>query len=482
MNNLSELEELAIKYCPVIYFSKDEKYMPASFEYLLDKFPIINKQNNQKIKPSVGIKENGECIWSGGPNPGQSPKYFLNIGESQGGDGYLGKPNPNNVLYGDPQSSKRYVHVYTLGEIKNEKTGTTFIDLVYGVYYCWNGTAESHAFDIEEIILRFQKQENDIDGKQFNPIYNDYPKFGGECNKNICGKYFLTRVFLSAHGNGMLYPTGFPNVEGKTTEIEFYKDPKLGQTCRPVIYSALASHAMYPTPGIQKRLFGFGNDFTAKDILWSPNRIALWSPAFILDKTENKLCGKSNVKIGTLSELDVSNKAKIEKPSDSLWLSYFNGVCGNENNNQTTIPFKGSLLNIVSSGDFYYKFQKGGADNMINSVMSNNTQTKIVIICFSITLLTIIYTLFFTYRENNKFQLFIPFVTFIGTITVSIGSLVMFAGGGVAPNTFGRLITEKSFRTLVVVGLSLFILIFYIILPIYFNRRIFTSKSKLKAA
>jgi hypothetical protein len=479
MNNLSELQELAIKYCPVVYFSKDEKYMPASFEYLLDKFPIIDQKSNQKINPTDGIKENGECVWVGGL---KTNNYMLKIGPFQGGDGYSGKPDPNNVLYGNPQSSKQYIHVYTLGEIKNEKTGTSFIDLVYGVYFCWNGTADYHAFDIEEIILRFEKQDNDFSYEQFNPIYNDYQQFGGECNENKCGKYFLTRVFLSAHGNGMLYPTSFPNVEGKTTEIEFYKDPKLGQTCRPVIYSGLGSHAMYPTPGIQKRLFGFGNDFTSKDILWSPNRIAFWSPAFIVDKIGDKLCGKANVKVGTLTELDIVNKTKIAKPSNSLWLSYFNGVCGNENNNQTTIPFKNSLLNIVSSGDFYYKFQKGGADNMINSVLSNNTQIKIVITCFSITFLSIVYTLFFTYRRNNKFQLFIPLITFIGSIAVSIGSLVMFAGGGVAPNTLGRLITEKMFRSLVIVGLGLFILIFYIILPIFFNKRLFSSKSELKVA
>lgn len=214
----------------------------------------------------------GKCIWSGGKI---TNNYILNIGPSQGDDGYPGKPNPNNILYGDPINFKRYVHVYTLGEIKNEETGTYFVDLVYGVYFCWNGTVDNHAFYIEEIILRFEKQQNNF-SDEFNPIYNDYNKFGGECNKNTCGEYFLTRVFLSAYENGMLYPTEFPNVEHKTTNIEFYNDPKTGQRCHPVIYSALASHAMYPTVGVQKRLFGFGNDITAKDTMWSSTRIALW--------------------------------------------------------------------------------------------------------------------------------------------------------------------------------------------------------------
>ena len=479
MTTLSEIEKLAIKYCPVIYFTKDEKYMPASFEYLLKNFPIIDKNNN--VIPAGEVKENGKCVWSqGNQDPKTSKKYLLNFGLNTGGDGYPGKASISNKLYGDPSNPKRYVHVYTLGEIKNESTGTTFIDLVYGVYFCWNGTVDNHAFDVEEIILRFQKQNNKFSTNQFKPIYNDYNTFGGKCNENSCGKYFLSRVFLSAHGNGMLYPTRFPNVEGNITDIEFYKDQKLGQTCRPIIYSAVKSHAMYPTTGIQKRLFGFGNDFTAKDILWNPTFISLWSPAFILDKNTNSCDSTTAIKPGIPVELDVEKEIKLPKPDDSLWFSLFDGVCGNILNNQTTIPFKPNLLNIVSSGDFYYKFQKGGADNMINSEISNSLQRKLVIICLFVTLISMVYALFFTYRRNSRFQIFIPLVTLIGTLTISIGSLIMFAGGGVAPSIFGQIISNKKYREYILFTLVVILSVFYIILPIIFNKHLLFNRHLLK--
>jgi hypothetical protein len=49
----------------------------------------------------------------------------------------------------------------------------------------------------------------------------------------------------------------------KPTEVEFEGD-------RPVVYSALGSHASYNKPGVVFRFFGFGNDITNKGLKWDP--------------------------------------------------------------------------------------------------------------------------------------------------------------------------------------------------------------------
>ena len=44
--------------------------------------------------------------------------------------------------------------------------------LIYSVYFCWNGTTAFHAFDVEEIILRFEKIDVNYDERYgYNSFY-----------------------------------------------------------------------------------------------------------------------------------------------------------------------------------------------------------------------------------------------------------------------------------------------------------------------
>lgn len=455
MSSLSEIQQLAIKYCPVVYFRKDEKYFPSSSNYLLKTFPLT--KNGVITDYKSVIKSGGDAIWSTGP---LSNEYFLDIGQTTGGDGYSGPPDQNNFLYGDPYNPIQYITAYTMGEIKNSSMNTSFIDIVYAVYFCWNGTVDMHAFDVEEIILRFQKNGYSNSSLGYNDInvniLNAY-------NAKSTTEYYLARVFLSCHGNGMLYPTKFPNKADDPTTIEF-----LPGTCRPILFSGRGSHAMYPTPGIQKRIFGFGNDLTDRDIMWKPNRIAFWDNAF-------NLSSSGELSIGTLSELDITNNVLIPEPNPSLYLSYLNGVCGNSENSQNLVPFKNGLLNVVTSGDFYYQFQKGGADNVLNYALTTDTQTVILKACTAAFCGTTGFVIFASvYPADDTGELvirsFIPFTAILMCISFFLTGLLALVGSTFNNEMFVNLISNGQVVLVSSVFLvTLFILGIVVVLPFALN-------------
>lgn len=396
---MANIPELVAAYAPHIYFSKDERYMPASFEYMVDKSKFIfnGKQlfkdsNGKTDKKAVAnkIKDEINGIFDGSPNliwdeGVKDNQLLLDLGDIQGADGYAGKPDPNNSLYGNPDSPVQYINAYTLGEI-TAADGTKFIDICYAVYFMWNGTVDYHSADVEEIIIRFQYfQTWDVNGYA-NVQDRDFILSQGI--KNPCGKWAAVRVFLSAHGNGMWYPTSFPGKPKSTIEFE--------DGTHPIIYSALGGHAMYPNAGKQKRIFGFADDVTKKGKKWTPNRVAFWNPAFV-----HESC--SNNKRGKLTVLDVESKKIIKDNNPFLYLSYLNGKLGNPNNSQSTLPFKNGLLNLISSGDAYYKFQKGGPENAIVHVMTPATQKNIMVISFiaGMFMLMSISSFWFLLKWNN---------------------------------------------------------------------------------
>ena len=152
--------------------------------------------------------------------------------------------------------------------------------------------------------------------------------------------WVVARVSGSAHGNFLWYPTTFPakNKEADTLNVEFDK------TGRIVFYSAVGTHAMYPTAGIQKRLFGLGNDFTGSDegFLWKPQVVNL----FTMDPSEHYV-------------LDVASQKDAE--ADALYLlGRFCGLCGSTKKNQDLVPWKKGVMNVVTAGDAYLKFTDRG--------------------------------------------------------------------------------------------------------------------------
>ncbi len=112
----SDIVKLFIKCCPIIYFYKDEPYMPCNFDDLL-KIANVTKKDLKNLKLITIPKE----------------KRFDH-------------PIGTQIL------------CRTEGFIT--ASNRTYIDLVYIITWTWNGTIEEHAFDKEEIIIRLEKNTN----------------------------------------------------------------------------------------------------------------------------------------------------------------------------------------------------------------------------------------------------------------------------------------------------------------------------------
>lgn len=184
--------------------------------------------------------------------------------------------------------------------IDNDIITGKYVDLIYIVTFTWNGTLEEHAFDKEEVIVRV-KLNDDTDS--------------------------LVRVFGSAHGNGMWFDKN---------NLDFEND-------KIIMYSANESHAMYNKPRVYKRMFGFGNDVTGKDIKWVPSEF------IIIDN-----------KVG----LYTSNSSGVPVLASGTDFNYFkvNKMIGDAKDPQLwpgSLDLKYDTLNL----DGFYKFQ-GGIDNI----------------------------------------------------------------------------------------------------------------------
>ncbi len=116
MSEAREIVELFIKCCPIIYFYKDEPYMPCNFDDLL-------KIANVTIEDLNTIK-------------------LINIPKEKRFDHPIG----TQILC----KTEGYITV----------SNRTYIDLTYIITWTWNGTRQEHAFDKEQVIIRLEKNIN----------------------------------------------------------------------------------------------------------------------------------------------------------------------------------------------------------------------------------------------------------------------------------------------------------------------------------
>ena len=133
------------------------------------------------------------------------------------------------------QSSGRQVLCRTSGVWSaTDQLGLDYLDLIYIFTFGWNGTLRPHAFDKEMVIVRLVR----------STTWTPY------------------RIFGSTHGYGKWYSYAAIDKEDG----------------RPIMYSAKESHAIYSDILTHKRVFGFGNDVTRRDIRWEPSEAVVFVP------------------------------------------------------------------------------------------------------------------------------------------------------------------------------------------------------------
>lgn len=261
MSDPLEIAKLFIKCCPVFYFYKDEPYMPCNFDDLL-------KIANVTIEDLNTIK-------------------LINL--------------PREKRFDHPIATQILCKTEGFITVSNR----IYIDLTYIVTFSWNGTAEEHAFDKEEVIIRLEKNTNN--------------------------EYEIIRIFGSCHGNGMWWHRSEMDVDNDSNKI--------------IIYSANESHAMYNEPRLHKRIFGFGNDVCGNDIKWEPTEFVIF---------DSGLNGSS------VNIYNINNQGDINIIRQDVDYFKYQYNIGDFKNNQ---QWPGSLVYETLDLDSYYKYQ-GGFDDL----------------------------------------------------------------------------------------------------------------------
>jgi hypothetical protein len=132
-------------------------------------------------------------------------------------------------------------------------------------------------------------------------------------------------VFFSAHSGGLAY--AYKAVE---------KGKGKGREGRPVLYSALGSHAMYASPGSQPYVLPFGllADVTDKGPLWDPalNYLAYHFNTSITHNADAHSISASGSRTDTLSEQDVNESLQPAScnPNAPLGWWWYNGHWGDK--------------------------------------------------------------------------------------------------------------------------------------------------------
>ncbi|KAK7323886.1 hypothetical protein VNO77_27386 [Canavalia gladiata] len=203
MPNLSQIKAMIETYSPYMYLHPLEKYFPSSVDWFFTSGTLLY----EKIKGAIrkdSIEPTGSNLPQGGSND-DDVTYWLDLP--------IDEIQRTSVKKGDLQSSQVYVHVKPM-------LGGTFTDIVMWVFYPFNGGARAkvactniplrtkgeHVGDWEHVTLRVSN-------------------FNGE----------LWRVYLSQHSKGQWVDA---------CNLEFQNGN------RPVLYSSLHGHALFPKPGL----------------------------------------------------------------------------------------------------------------------------------------------------------------------------------------------------------------------------------------
>lgn len=229
-----DYEKIAQMYRPVLVFHSDEKYFPVHIADYIRNCQLVKNNNNvlldtiidpiQIIDPSIDPELNVDANTN---NKREFKQHiFLKLKNSHqlnhGAEWFFKKASLNN-LYTCPTNPVFMTYIY-VGSHTSLDT-LWYIDIVYVVPFCFNGTLRSHSYDSECITLRVSVSETKI-----TPL----------------------KVALSNH-------EGYTWINYNDFELHLDKDD---DRKRPIIYVSKESHAMKHRTGTWWRFFGLGNDIT----------------------------------------------------------------------------------------------------------------------------------------------------------------------------------------------------------------------------
>ncbi|KAI9078138.1 hypothetical protein K1719_039906 [Acacia pycnantha] len=200
MPNLQQIQAIVQAYSPIMYLHPDEEYHPSSVNWFFANGGLLYKKGDESHP--TPIQPNGTNLPQ---DPNNDGSYWLDLPADE--------DNKERVKRGDLQSSKAYLHVKPM-------FGGTFTDVACWVYYPFNGPAKAK---VEFITISLGKIGEHVG--DWEHVTLRVSNFDGE----------LKSVYLSEHSGG-IWVDPF--------DLEFKEDGN-----KPVVYSSLHSHAIYPKQG-----------------------------------------------------------------------------------------------------------------------------------------------------------------------------------------------------------------------------------------
>ena len=258
-DNLDPIEKIIFEYRPICYLHPNEEYYPIKIESYLE------NSNMMLLSGKTPNLKTDKVIEIGDPQYLNAKGYFVP-------KDYQYKNIINKELINfiknkeiDYKIRGKYLNKVPYYIIKNENLETGELFISYGFFFGFNGAAkmlynliqiEDHFADLEHITIKFEK--------------------------NLQGEYELKNIYFAAHNGGQL-------VEGKQLN-------KVMNGKRPIVYTAINSHASYIKSGVYFRIGGYGNDVTSgKGIVWDPERLQLLKDDGLLFKYKYDLGFKSSL-------------------------------------------------------------------------------------------------------------------------------------------------------------------------------------------
>ena len=221
------------RFAPVYVFHPSERYFPLRFPTFVAGCSLqkvnaeTGKTETLKSYPNVTVEDLINPDIDAGLNVdnavtrGPSSSIFLEIKDV-------------HMVYGTITGPEQAIHYVYVSTVVVDET-TLYLDLLFNLLYGFNCmSGDDHAFDSEYVVVRVLVTENEM---------------------------VLKSMWTSRHGGGGWYTK---------SELSFVDDT------HPISYVALGSHANYNSPGLHRRMWGFGNDICAS------NAATVFRPAYLI--------------------------------------------------------------------------------------------------------------------------------------------------------------------------------------------------------
>lgn len=210
-------------FAPVYIFHPHEKYLPLRFETYVKGCSLMRRQPAAaanatcacdlvvRAYPDVTLADLTDATLDAALDVQRGPtdQIFLKIQDS-------------DMMYGTPLTSPQPAvqYVYVTSVTLDDGASGTYLDMLFNLLYGFNCMAgDDHEFDSEYVVVRITARAD--------------------------GALEFVSMWTSRHGGGSWI---------SKNDIQFVDGT------HPVSYVALGSHANYVSPGVQRRLWGFGND------------------------------------------------------------------------------------------------------------------------------------------------------------------------------------------------------------------------------